>query len=132
MDVNPPQEFDERPWIVLQSTYDVEAWIEQFNWDLRRAAINPNANGYGICFRLVHGGEVYLHTTSDGDVLLDVTEDAEWVSPLIAAATQLEAPSSRIWQLPSDTLTQLIFAMNSLIASTRMVLQHDYKTRKRY
>ena len=28
----------ERPWIVLDTTYDVEAWIDQYNRDLQRVA----------------------------------------------------------------------------------------------
>jgi hypothetical protein len=122
----------ERPWIVLQTTYDVEAWIDNYNRDLQRAAGKPNQNqtGYGICFSLAHGGDLYLHTTSEGEVLLDVTPEAEWVAPVITAATQVEQPPSRIWHLPSHKLTQLILGLSSLIASTRIVLDHDFKIRK--
>jgi hypothetical protein len=121
----------ERPWIALKTTYDVEAWIDSYNRDLRKAIENSNATGYGICFRLAEGGEVFMHTTPDGDVLLDVTPDAEWVTPLITAATHIPAPPSQIWALPGHTLTQLVFGLSSLIASTRLVLSHDFKM-KRY
>ena len=87
-------------------------------------------SGYGICFGLAHGGDIFMHTTSDGDVLLDVTPDAAWVAPLITAATQVEAPSSSIWALPGHTLTQLVLGLSSLIVSTRMVLQHDFRIKK--
>lgn len=120
----------ERPWIVLHTTYDVEAWIDNYNRELQRAIENTRAAGYGICFRLAHGGEIYLHTTSDGDVLLDVTPEAEWVAPLIAAATQVETPPARLWALPGHTLTQLVLGLSSLIAATRIVQQHDFKIKK--
>ena len=76
---------EERPWIVLTTTYDVEAWIDQFNRNLQRLAPNANAAGYGICFRLNHGGEIFLHTTAEGVVLLDVTDEAAWVAPVLTA-----------------------------------------------
>jgi hypothetical protein len=120
----------ERPWIVLQTTYDVEAWIDNYNYELQRSMQKANAAGYGICFRLEQGGEIFMHTTSEGDVLLDVTPEAEWVTPVIAAATQAEAPRAQIWALRSHLLTQLVLGLSSLIASTRIVLQHDFKIRK--
>lgn len=121
----------ERPWIVLTTTYDVEAWIDTFNRDLQRRIKQGNATGYGICFGLAAGGEIFMHTTSDGDVLLDVTPEAAWVAPVITAATQVDAPQSPIWALPGDTMTQLVLGLSSLIASTRIVLGHDFKI-KRY
>jgi len=120
----------ERPWIVLQTTYDVEAWIDSYNHDLRRAVANSQAGGYGICFRLAHGGDIYLHTDSEGDILLDVTPEADWVAPLIGAATRTEVPPTQIWKLPGHTLTQLILGLSSLIASTRIVLSHDFRIKK--
>jgi hypothetical protein len=119
-----------RPWIVLTTTFDVEAWIDNYNRDLQRAIEKKNAAGYGICFCLAHGGEIFMHTTSEGDVVLDVTAEAEWVTPLIAAATQVEAPRRQIWALPGHTLTQLVLGLSSLIASTRIVLSHDFKMKK--
>ena len=73
-----------------------------------------------------------MHTTQDGVVLLDITDEAAWIAPVITAATGVAAPQSSIWQLPSDTLTQLLFGLSSLIASARMVLQHDYKIKKNW
>jgi hypothetical protein len=122
----------ERPWIMLHTTYDVEAWIDNYNRDLQRAIEKKNTAGYGICFILGHGGEIYMHTTQDGDVLLDVTPEAEWVTPLIAAATQMPAPPGRIWALPGHALTQLVLGLSSLIAASRIVLRHDFKAGKRY
>lgn len=132
------KDFDERPWIVLATTYDIEAWIDQFNRDLQR--LTPDNNGYaqynsrghGICFRLIHGGEIFMHTTAEGEVLLDVTEDASWVAPVITAATNIAAPAASIWQLPAEAMTQLVYGLNSLIAATRIVLEHDYKFKKRH
>ncbi len=131
---NPDTEsFAERPWIVLQSTFDVEAWIENYNRELQRAmAEAKNPSGQGICFILGHGGEIYLHTDPEGDVMLDVTPDAEWVAPLIAAATGVAPPAGRIWVLPGHTLTQLVLGLSTLIAATRIVPQHDYRIKKRY
>lgn len=122
----------ERPWIVLDTTYDVEAWIDQYNRDLQRVAEKKNTTGHGICFRLAAGGEIYLHTTSEGEVLLDVTPEAEWVTPAIAAATHAEPPRAQIWALPGYALTPLVLGLSSLIASTRLVLSHDFKIRKQY
>lgn len=120
----------ERPWIVLNTTYDVEAWIDSYNRDLRRYVEGKNLAGYGICFYLAEGGEIFMHTTPDGDILLDVTPEAEWVTPVITAATGMPAPPSQIWALPGQVLTQLVLGLSSLIGSTRIVLQHDFKMRK--
>ena len=132
MSINETSDHEERPWIVLKTTYDVEAWIDQFNRNLQRVSSNSHANCYGICFCLTHGGEIFMHTTPEGEVLLDVTDEAAWVAPVITSATGIPAPQSSIWQLPGDTLTQLLFGLSGLIASTRMVLQHDYRIKKHY
>ena len=123
------EESSERPWIHLTTTYDVEAWIDQYNWDLKRFIKQPNATGYGVCFRLGHGGEIYMHSTESA-VMLDVTPEAEWVVPVIIAATGVDASHSQIWALPDDKLTELVLGLSSLIASTRMVASHGYKTKK--
>lgn len=125
-----PAELPERPWIVLNTSYDVEAWMDNYNHELQRAVVKTNVPGYGICFRLQHGGDIYLHTDAEGNILLDVTPDAEWVAPLISAATQVDVPPSRIWSLPGHVLTQLVLGLSPLIATTRLVLRHDFKMRK--
>jgi len=126
------QEPTERPWIDLRSSYDVEAWIDNYNYDLRRVIDQPDArlNGQGICFLLAHGGEIYMHTDTEGNVLLDVTPEAEWAAPVISAATGVAAPATQIWSLPSHVLTQLVFGLNSLIAATRIVTSHDFRLKK--
>lgn len=129
-DTTPIEAPSERRWIDLKTTYDAEAWIDNHNRDLQRLAAKTNATGYGICFCLGQGGEIFMHTTSEGEVLLDVTPEAEWVTPVITAATQVRQPHSQIWQLPGDTLTQLVLGLSSLITSARTVLSHDFKTRK--
>lgn len=132
-DSDKPDEPKERPWIDLKTTYDVEAWIDNYNRNLQRLLVErKNPTGYGICFSLAAGGEIYMHTTQDGDILLDVTPEAEWVAPVISAATHVDAPATQIWNLPGHTLTQLVFGLSSLIASSRIVLQHDYKLRKKH
>lgn len=129
-DTDTPDKPSERPWIALHTTYDVEAWIDNYNRDLQRAAGNSMQAGYGICFYLVHGGELFMHTTTEGEVLLDVTPEAEWVAPLITAATQVASPPARIWHLPPHKLTQLVLGLSSLVAATRIVLDHDFRIRK--
>jgi hypothetical protein len=123
------EETSERPWIMLTTTYDVEAWIANYDRDLQKFVQKSNATGYGVCFRLIQGGEIFLHTC-EGVILLDVTPEAEWVSPLIAAATRIAPPHSQIWTLPDDTLTQLVLGLSSLIASTRLIASHSFKVKK--
>lgn len=128
---NEDRQETQRPWIVLKTSYDVEAWIDSYNWDLRRLIDKPNtSSGYGICFCLTHGGEIYMHTTSEGDVLLDVCPEAEWAAPVITAATGVAAPAGQIWALPGEVLTQLVLGLSMLIEATRLVTQHDYRIRK--
>ena len=125
------QEIAERPWIHLTTTHDVEAWIDHYNWDLQRHVRQANAAGAGICFRLEHGGEIFLHTTSDGEIVLDVTPEAEWATPVITAATGVAAPGTQIWALPGDVLTQLVFGLSGLIASSRPVIDHQFNPRRK-
>ena len=130
MDRTEDDEFPARPWVALNTTYDVEAWIDSYNRDLQRAIDKRNVAGYGICFGLIHGGDIYMHTDPEGQVLLDVTPEAEWAKPVIAAATGTEPPQTQIWPLPGETLTQLLLGLNSLIATARIVLRHEYRIRK--
>ena len=123
------EEFSERPWFDLTTTYDVEAWIEHYNRDLQRCMKQTNTTGYGVCFRLGHGGQIFMHTNENA-ILLDVTPEAEWVAPVIIAATGIAAPDSQMWVLPDDRLTQLVLGLSSLIASSRIVVSHDYKIKK--
>ena len=127
-----------RPWIHLDASGDVEGWIESYNRDLRRT-LDPNnvqsqsfgiSQGQGICFVLAAGGEIYLHTNGDGNVLLDVTPEAEWAAPVIVAATGTPAPPSQIWTLPAHALTQLVMGLSMLIESTRIVTRHDFRKRR--
>ena len=112
----------------------MEAWIANYNRDLQTALFspkfNPKQSGYGICFYLSEGGQIFLHTDGEGDILLDVMPEAEWVAPLLTAVTGHPAPSGQIWMLPAEVLTQLIFGLNSLIGSTRLILNHDFHIRK--
>ncbi|MBF8178617.1 MAG: hypothetical protein K2Y13_02310 [Burkholderiaceae bacterium] len=119
-----------RPWIVLKTTYDVEAWIDHQNRNIQYLIKGNKNNGWGICFELTEGGEIYMHTTSEGDVLLDVTPEAEWVAPLITAVTQVDAPRSQIWALPGDKLTQLVLGLSPLLAMTRLVTDHSFNLKK--
>jgi len=124
-----PEASCEQAWIDLTTTQDVEDWIVRFDSDLQRCINATNPTGYGICFCLGQGGQVFMSTT-EGAILLDVTPEAEWVAPVITAATGIEAPRGQMWVLPDDKLTQLVLGLSSLIASTRMVLSHRYKAGK--
>lgn len=136
----PDAESEQRahPWIVLQTTYDVEAWIDQANRRLQRLMSDSAGNqrlrgeGAGICFGLEHGGEIFTHTSQEGELLLDVTEDAAWVRPVIVAVTGQDAPPGTVWRLPGECLTELLCSMSNLISTTRLVMQHDFRIRKRY
>lgn len=129
-DENEP--FRERPWIKWETTYEIEAWIDTYNRDMQRIINDPRASGYGICFILDAGGEIYLHTSPEGIALIDVPPEAEWISPLLTAVTQDEAPASQIWTLPVEKLTQLILGLSPLVKSTRMVLKHEFRIKKSY
>jgi len=109
----------------------VELWIEEHNQALQQH-IGKNETGYGVCFTLAEGGEIYLQTTQDGHIILDVTEEAEWIAPLIMAAARVsEAPAGRMWVLPDDKLVQLMIGLSGLIASSILVVGHHFGLRRR-
>ncbi|MBI1889516.1 MAG: hypothetical protein HYS18_02605 [Burkholderiales bacterium] len=130
IDYQSDEPFQERPWIKWESTFEIDAWIDSYNRDLRNLVKDPRAKGYGICFILEAGGEIYLHTMPEGVVLIDVPPEAEWISPILTTIIQTEAPKSQIWTMPIDKLTQLIFGLNSLIKATRMVLHHEFRIKR--
>jgi hypothetical protein len=126
-----PPRFRPVPWSGLETPADVELWIEEHNQALQQH-IGKNETGYGVCFTLAEGGEIYLQTTQDGHLVLDVTEEAEWVSPLIMAAARVqEAPPGRMWVLPDDKLVQLMIGLSGLIASSILVVGHNFGLRRR-
>lgn len=120
----------ERPWNALNTTFDIEAWVDHLNRDLQRLVGTAPSVGAGVCFVLAEGGEIFLHTTSEGNVLLDVTPEAQWVAPLISAATGVPAAAASLWNLPDDVLTQLILGLSPLIAATRLIARHDFMVKK--
>jgi len=122
--------FRPRPWEHLETPYDVEVWIEEHNRAMQDN-IGAQETGVGICFTLAAGGDIYLQTSADGAVVLDVTLDAAWVAPLISAATGCETPPSSLWILPDDKLIQLLVGLSSLVASTLLVVGHDFGLRRR-
>ena len=123
----------QRPWHCLEGVDDAEVWIANSNLELNfyleqdRNAGLPS--GQGICFELELGGEIFIHTTSEGMILLDVTEPAEWAAPVLSACTGSKPVRGRIWVLPENTLAQLILGLNPLIKSFQIVMQHDYGMR---
>jgi hypothetical protein len=135
---DPDTEQQPRPWIVLKSTYDIEAWIEQTNRRLQRLLgeqpqrMGGQSLGQGICFCLTHGGELYTHSSNEGELWLDLSEDAAWVKPVVAAVAGGDVPPGSIWRLPTEALVELLYGLNSLIETTRIVLQHDFRIKKRY
>ena len=117
------------PWIHLASPQEVELWIDDHNRALNEH-IGPQESGYGVCFTLAEGGNVYMQTTDDA-VILDVDSDASWVGPLIEAVSQVEAPCGQIWILPADKLVQLIIGLSTLVESSTLVVGHHFGSRAR-
>ena len=130
-DNNDPPRFRPVPWSGLETPADVELWIAEHNLSLQEN-IGKNETGYGVCFTLAEGGEIYMQTTQDGALILDVTPEAEWVAPLIMAAARVdEAPAGRLWVLADDKLIQLMIGLSGLIASSILVAGHDFGLRRR-
>lgn len=121
--------FPDIRWQPLEDWNEAEAWLDLYNRELQQALEGRQSEGQGVCFTLVHGGELYLHTNGDGDILLDVTPEAAWVQPVLTAVTRQNAPAGQIWLVAGDQLMPLLMGLNSLIASTRLVLAHSYRAR---
>lgn len=119
------------PWTHLLTAFEAEAWIDCCNYDLQQCIPQAGASGCGVCFSLAAGGDIFLHTTQEGIVLLDVTPDAQWAAPVIAAAADIAQPDTQIWHFPDDKLIQFVLGLSSLVASTTMVLQHDFKRNRK-
>jgi hypothetical protein len=126
----PTARFRPCPWTELNTPQDVEQWIEAHNLALQEH-VRPNESGYGICFTLREGGNIYMQSSDDA-IVLDVDGDAEWVSPLIAAAAQVEPPVSSLWVLPDDKLIQLIIGLSSLVESTTLIVGHAFGLKHRH
>lgn len=124
-----PPRFRPVPWIALETPQDVELWIDEHNRSLQEH-IGPQETGYGVCFTLAEGGNIYMQTSGDA-VMLDVDQDAQWVAPLIMAATGAAAPAGQLWVLPEDKLIQLVVGLSSLVASTTLVSGHRFGSRNR-
>lgn len=117
------------PWTALETPQDVELWIDEHNRSLQEH-IGPQETGYGVCFTLAVGGNIFMQTSGDA-VMLDVEPDAQWVAPLLMAATGGVAPAGQLWVLPEDKLIQLIVGLSSLVASTTLVSGHKFGSRNR-
>jgi hypothetical protein len=128
-DAAPPR-FRPVPWTALETPADVELWIAEHNLALQEH-VAPNETGYGVRFTLAAGGDIYLQTTETA-IVLDVTPDADWVAPLIAAVAQAEPPKGAMWILPDDKLVQLILGLSSLVESTLLVVGHNFGRRHRH
>jgi hypothetical protein len=125
----PQARFRPRPWTSLETPQDVELWIDEHNRALQEL-VKPTETGVGICFTLAEGGNIYMQTTDDA-VILDVEPEADWIGPLIVAATGAEAPRGQVWVLPDDRLVQLILGLSTLVASTTLVVGHPFGARGR-
>jgi len=128
-DTAPPPRFRPRPWTPLETPQDVELWIEEHNRCMQEL-IGPKETGVGVCFTLAPGGDIYMQTAADA-VILDVEPDAQWVAPLIIAATGAGQPAGQIWVLPDDKLVQLIVGLSSLVESTTLVTGHNFGSQGR-
>ena len=124
-----PPRFRPRPWIHLETPQDVELWIAEHDQAMQEL-IKPQETGYGICFTLAEGGNIYMQTHEDA-IVLDVDDDAAWIAPLIVAATGAEMPRGSYWLLPADKLIQLVIGLSSLVASKTMVVGHRFGSRGR-
>jgi hypothetical protein len=122
-----PPRFRPVPWTALETPADAELWIAEHNLALQEH-VAKHETGYGVCFTLAQGGDIFMQT-ADGAILLDVTPDADWVSPLITAVAQAEPPKGSLWALPDDKLVQLILGLSSLVASTTLVVGHRFGRR---
>lgn len=120
--------FRPRPWVELLTPQDVEAWIEEHNACMQEM-IGPRETGAGIRFDLAPGGSLTMQTQEDA-VVVDLDSDAEWIAPLIVAATDVEPPKGRLWVLPADRLVQLILGLSTLVASTILVTGHHFGARR--
>jgi hypothetical protein len=130
-DNSEPPRFRPVPWSGLETPADVELWIAEHNLSLQEN-VARHETGYGVRFTLAEGGEIYMQTTQDGALILDLTPEAEWVSPLIMAAARMdEAPQGRLWVLPDDKLIQLMIGLSGLIASSMLVVGHNFGLRRR-
>ncbi|UVW27346.1 hypothetical protein [Massilia sp. H6] len=127
--IDSPPRFRPRPWTHLETPQDVELWIDEHNAALQEL-VQPQETGVGICFTLAEGGAVTMQTTGDA-VVLDVDQDAEWIAPLIMAATGAEPPRGRVWVLPDDRLVQLILGLSTLVLNTTLVVGHAFGARER-
>ena len=123
--------FRPRPWEHLETPYEVELWIDEHNRSMQEN-IRPAETGYGIRFSLTEGGDIFMQTSADGAVILDLTADAEWVAPLIAAAARVEPPVASLWILPDDKLIQLVLGLSSLIATSTLVVGHHFGVKHRH
>ncbi len=118
------------PWTALETPQDVELWIAEHDLALKEH-VGKQETGYGVCFSLAEGGDIYMQTT-EGAVILDVTPEADWVEPLLCAIAVCEPPKGRVWTLPEDKLVQLILGLSVLIATTTLVVGHNFGRRRSY
>lgn len=125
-----PPNNHQQPWEILDGIDDVQVWIAHVNAEIHYYLTEANLiqapNGQGICFELALGGQLFCHTTSDGWLLVDMSDDALWAEPIIEACNGVKKYRGRIWVLPEAALITLILGLNNLIASTTIVLQHDF------
>ncbi|WP_374585988.1 hypothetical protein [Pseudoduganella sp.] len=118
------------PWTALETPQDVELWIAEHDLALKEH-VGKQETGYGVCFSLAEGGEIYMQTT-EGAVVLDVTPEADWVEPLLCAVSGQEPPKGSLWVLPEDKLVQLILGLSTLVATTTLVVGHNFGRRRSY
>lgn len=120
----------QRPWTRLDGVDDAEVWIANTNLELNFFLENDRsagvAEGQGVCLHLELGGEIFVHTTGEGMTVLDVTDAAEWVEPVVQACGATRRGNGRLWVMPENSLIQLLMGLNELIASYSVVMQHRF------
>ena len=85
-DTAPPR-FRPVPWTPLSTPQDVDDWIDAHNRSLAEH-IGPQETGFGVCFTLTEGGNIYMQTLDDA-VVLDVSDG--WVVHLLDGTGSREA-----------------------------------------
>lgn len=64
------------PWVELVSVHEVEAWLAFQNQELARLLENKASVGQGLCLQLKLGGEIFCHTNQEGEILLELSDEA--------------------------------------------------------
>lgn len=101
-------------------------WLVSNKKDVVELAGKMKISGKAICFSLKNGGEVFVHSSEKNIVLLDITEQAEWLLSDLSKFFAYKMAGSEIWVLPRDREHQLFIYLNSISSATRSVQSHIF------